>query len=382
MKRIVSFEEFFTILGLGLWQAICFVGKAFNYKNKTPFWRVIWSILTLCVIVFTGIIGYLFYEKEFKTRKERCRTIDLSDKVYSYNVYGSGYFSIIHRETGKETLKDVDWYAGSNDNDSLYVFAQYKKRGYFNSHTGEVAIPPVYRKAWVFSDGLAAVVKGDSLYFLDEYGNTRLKYRYYRKDSHFPNGMDSFCFHDGLCVMYNADKKFGVIDKSGKWVIAPEYDLIYMHRNNSILFSLKKDDKYGFADAQGQVISSCQYKDIEISSDGIFVSLEDNSQRHLNEDGTMTNDFLCYNLFSLKYDADLQTKEDGETVSVPKLANLLCYVERSGYKGLMDKTGRRITPPRYKSIEAIGPDLYRCGYDSQLDNAVLMNGKGEVLQVN
>lgn len=64
MKRIVSFKEFMTVVGLGIWQVLCFIGRAFNYKNKTPFWRVVWGTITFCVVIFTCILSFEFYKHE------------------------------------------------------------------------------------------------------------------------------------------------------------------------------------------------------------------------------------------------------------------------------------------------------------------------------
>lgn len=380
MKRIVSFKEFMTVIGLGIWQAICFVGRAFNYKNKTPFWRIIWGVLTACAVVFTCIFVYLFYDNEIKPKmNNEGSVLSLSDVIYSYIPDDSYSYSIWNRKTGKEIIKDVDWYVQSADNDSLVVYTQYGKRGYFNSKTGEIVIPPIYKKAWIFSDGLAAVLKADSLYFINPQGKQVLKYRYYRNDSYFLNGAKDYCFHDGLCAMYDGNKKYGIIDKSGKWVVAPEYDKICRETGSTTLFVLKKDDRYGFADIQGKIISPCLYEDVAVTEDGVFVFLDDHTQHKMNEDGTLTKDFVCYNISNLEYYVDSRINDEGEEIAVTKFANLHSYSVTTGYMGLIDNNGRRITPPMYKAIKAVGPDLYRCGYDSQLDNSVLINGKGEVL---
>ena len=42
------------------------------------------------------------------------------------------------------------------------------------------------------------------------------------------------------------------------------------------------------------------------------------------------------------------------------------------YYGLMDRNGKRITPPVFTSIEAIGMDLYFCK-----PQGIVINGKGK-----
>lgn len=64
MSNKITFKSWLTNLGKGLWQAICWVGRCLNPKYKTLFWRVIWSVLTICVIVCTCIITRVWYQAE------------------------------------------------------------------------------------------------------------------------------------------------------------------------------------------------------------------------------------------------------------------------------------------------------------------------------
>ena len=64
MSNKITFKSWLANLGKGLWQAICWVGRCLNPKYKTPFWRVIWSVLTICVIVCTCIITRVWYQAE------------------------------------------------------------------------------------------------------------------------------------------------------------------------------------------------------------------------------------------------------------------------------------------------------------------------------
>lgn len=382
MKRIVSFKEFVTTLGLGLWQVLCFIGRAFNYKNKTPFWRIVWGIITVCIVIFTSILCYEYYIHEIKRSEYSDCKRWLSEDVYAYKEYDADFHSIHSKKTGKVTLEKINWYVAPTDNDSLAVFAQKGKRGYFNINTGEVAISPIYRKAWVFSDGVAAVLKGDSIYFIDHTANPLFGFPFIKKDTHFYQNSNTYCFHHNRCVMYNENHKYGLIDLNGKWIIAPEYDDVSLCGSTDSLYILKNRDRYGLANANGKLKLACIYKEIEVADSGIFVSLEDNTQRRLDFDGNMTDEFMCYSIANLEYNLYIKTENSEDMNYVTQYANLLSYTERSGYMGLMDKNGRRITSPKYKSIKAINADLYRCGYDDQLDNAVLINGKGEVLKVD
>ena len=59
-------------------------------------------------------------------------------------------------------------------------------------------------------------------------------------------------------------------------------------------------------------------------------------------------------------------------------AKMRAYVVGDGYEGLMSVDGHVVTMPLYKSIEAIGYDLYLC--DVSNGDHVLVNGKGEIIK--
>lgn len=65
--------------------------------------------------------------------------------------------------TGEVVAKGIDWIALPADEDSLIVYSKNNKRGYINRFSCEIAIPAKYPKAWVFSNGIAAVSEGDSV---------------------------------------------------------------------------------------------------------------------------------------------------------------------------------------------------------------------------
>ena len=64
MSNKITFKNWLANLGKGLWQAICWVGRCLNPKYKTPFWRIIWSVLTICIVVATCIITHVWYQME------------------------------------------------------------------------------------------------------------------------------------------------------------------------------------------------------------------------------------------------------------------------------------------------------------------------------
>ena len=146
----------------------------------------------------------------------------LNDDLVAYRTE-DGKVSIKNATTGVVTIKDIkiDWTLRSR-NDSLAVFCSENKRGYYNMYTGEIAIPAQYRRAWIFSEGLAAVQKNGNIGFIDHKGNVVIDFLY----PYHGNPLTEFVFDDGHCVVADADGKCGVIDRTGKWLIQPDYDTV------------------------------------------------------------------------------------------------------------------------------------------------------------
>ena len=60
---------------------------------------------------------------------------------YQWRYGRRGGTRLCDEASGKVLMRNIDWVAASDDNDSLAVFAKGRKRGYLNRFTGEVVIP-------------------------------------------------------------------------------------------------------------------------------------------------------------------------------------------------------------------------------------------------
>ena len=111
-------------------------------------------------------------------------------------------------------------------------------------------------------------------------------------------------------------------------------------------------------------------KSINIYMDMIEVGYADHTSRLYDFDGNIIVDFRIDRVENLLYQTeDFRICPEGEdegTVYDPGYAVADCMkytVYEDGcteYCGLMDRRGRRITPPDYISIEAIARDRYLC----------------------
>lgn len=248
-----------------------------------------------------------------------------------------GALSFRNKATGKMTIRNVkiDW-TQESANDSLSVFCSEGKRGYYNSFSGEIAVPAQYRRAWVFSDGLAAVQKNGNIGFIDHKGNVVI-------DFQFPfhgNPLSSFLFRNGVCVVANEDGKCGVIDKTGTWIVQPEYDYVSAFKEYAV-----------------------------VTSDGV--------RKQVTYDGTVLNSFVLDDIEELTYYRDEYSKGYDE-VTVTHYTGLFAY-RVGGRWGLMDAMCNRLTEPLYASISAVDGNIFRARLLDDYSE-VILNAKGEIMK--
>lgn len=63
MKKSISFKMWLTVFFSGIWQ---FIRNIFSWKNKTPFWRVIWITNTVCVVAIIFMFVAAWYKESYK----------------------------------------------------------------------------------------------------------------------------------------------------------------------------------------------------------------------------------------------------------------------------------------------------------------------------
>lgn len=252
-----------------------------------------------------------------------------------------GRVTIKNEVTGKVTIKDIqlDWTSDSS-NDSLAVFCSEKKRGYYNMYTGEIAVPAQYRRAWIFSEGIAAVQKNGMIGFIDHHGNTVIDFRF----PYHGNPLSDFVFEDGHCVVADTLGKCGVIDRKGEWIIKPEYDNVSSFKDFAI-----------------------------VSRDGVRMQMA--------YDGTVMNSFVLDGIERLTFTENERFENrEGELEYVEKTIDTGLFSYRVGGRcGLMDSNCNRLTEPLYKSITAVNRNMFRAGLGDWYSE-VILNAKGEVMK--
>lgn len=265
----------------------------------------------------------------------------LNDQLVSYRTK-DGFFSIKDRTTGKTLLRDCHIDLGQEANsDSLAIFCTSKGLyGYYNIFTGAIAIPAEFRRAWPFSEGLAAVQKGNRIAFIKPTGTFVTLYDFY----YYGNPLYDFVFHDGHCAVAGRNGQCGVIDREGHWIIYPAYYDIETFPDYAICH---QKDRLLQVDYEGNILNDALFDDLE----PLTFSEE---ERIVDGDG------------NVRY------------VTRSVATGLFAYSVQA-FCGLMDGNGHRITDPVYGAIHAIARNRFRAVLLDDYSE-VLINEKGEVLR--
>ena len=389
---------FFTVLWRGLCQAVGWFFGLFGYKRDGLYATCVWRlfaasatiIVTVIAVMLVWEIGETFYEKRYKETHcfdPDCRHAEyIGENIYYHNrCDGEGY--IFNSLTGDKTIRNIKWIARSEENDSLICFNDGKKRGYFSKYTGEVVIEPKYSHAWVFSEGLACVDDNGSISFIDSQGKTVIDH----VTAYVP-GMSGLFFHGGYCVVSKSDEDlYGLMDKTGKYVLPNEYNYIGTNYSQD-LWRIRKGDEMAVLDKELKPVIPSMECYVDFDDDMITMTLPNHTIRKYDLKGNLINDFYYTNVRMLEYEKDeivyrqnVVNKEDDEITEIldeyyhPKAtARLRSYMAADGYEGLMNADGYIVTMPLYQDITAIGHDLYMCEVSN--GDKVIVNGKGELVK--
>ena len=365
MKKKISFRMWLYVFFGGIRQ---FFANIFSRRNKTAFWRVTFAIIALCAVVFTGLLAVAFFENRSGRRASSCvYESALSDGLKFYNLGRNRSQSFItDSRTGDKLMEGIDWIAVPADGDSLIVVAKGGKRGFVNRFTGRIAIPFDYEAAWTFTDGVAGVCRGDSVWFVDHAGRPINNRKFARR-----YGYGSYVYHGGYAAIPMGEK-FGLIDRNGDWAVTPEHDDIHAGPKN--MWFVMDDGKYGVIGADGSVVIPVEYSNVWINSDnGITVANADNTRSRYGYDGTLIDSFVFDETHYMAYYIDELDAEGNQKQGID--GTMLKYSVGNFY-GLMTKDGVPVTAPLYSKIEPVKPGVYQCEIPDTGDS-VMINARGE-----
>ncbi len=377
MKRLTQiFQALLGVVALIFTAIIAFGHLAWRtirnwWKNRSKWLRrSIATILILIPVGFVALVGYALYEDAYGR--------DYWDRKLSENVtlrsFSDNKWRVYNKQTGEYTTEKINWVSEAPETDSLAVYALPGKRGYININTGRIitdAEENDYRKAWVFSDGLAAVMKDGKIGFINDQNDVVIPFQfdYTDKCRMYDFG---YVFHNGYCAMTDADGNLGLIDKIGNWVVEPEYDEIWAPHKSGYRV-IVKDSKHGVLDSTGTIVYPAEYGYISILPDG-FVLTKSGKQWQVDFEGNTVQPFMFDNTYYLNY--PIGYNECGEIQYA--FADFVKYEVMNSY-GIMNRiTGEPITPAIYSDINMLSKNLFEVQeYDSY--DWYLLDTKGNVV---
>lgn len=397
MKKRISLKLFLAVLGRGICQVFQSIGKLFGYKDGSSYGKVIWRIAATCLTtllaLFTICILYAFFREVVMPK------MISPEKYYNWeSKYISNHVAfqedcwkdkrrILNTATDEVTLEDIDWVTTSDDNDSLAVFALHYKRGYIDRFTGKVAIPPIYSRAWTFSEGLAAVEKDGKLIFIDHSGETVID-----KGLEVDISCPDYIFHNGYCIVQDTtDGKDGLIDRYGNWALHAEYEDIRFAKDYWIV---EKGGRQAVFDRNLDTVMPYIAAEYEINCNTITATMPDHTINKYDMKGKLMESNCISEIECLTYDTDefryiaktyyneygniSHEEKESTPQRIPGTARCKRYQAEEGWYGLLDPSDGIITPPSYTAIEAIAQDTYYCITFGGC--GILLDGKGKRIE--
>jgi uncharacterized protein (TIGR02145 family) len=206
--------------------------------------------------------------QEYMFDKYRVLLVDQSSFNFNGKTVGfrAGEFYGAIDLTGRVVKPFIYQNAEPNVHGSYLVF----KNGLYGWLDGKGAnvITPQFPTAQEFEvDGFALVADGQGLWgLIDKSGNWVLKPEYYSISA-----LTGYPFFHRVVV--NTDGKYGVLGRSGKFFVAPDYDeeLVFSYRGIALA---KKNGNGGLLDTTGREILPLAFQNI-FESYGCYIAVED-----------------------------------------------------------------------------------------------------------
>lgn len=324
-----------------------------NWWKKRSKWlrRSVKAISVIIILGFIANIGYKIYDQNYGRYYWDDRPLSGNIMLHCfqdcrYRVYDS--------RNDKYTTEKLEWVVCGND--TLAVYSDNAKRGFLSTNTGKIVIDAAknrYTNAWVFSEGVAAVVRDNKIGFIDSENRIVIPFQYDYPACEEGYGTD-YLFHNGYCIMGDKEGKLGIIDKKGDWVVKPQYEQILEPVEDGRRI-VTKENKYGLLDADMNVVYPTEYDDISITEDGSGIVLTKGGRMwQVDREGNVTNPFM----FDCSYWIECPEGYNEDGCMTNRLSPYARY-EVKGLYGILDRfTGEPVTLAIYCSINMLSPGLF------------------------
>lgn len=198
---------------------------------------------------------------------------------------------------------------------------------------GNVVVPGEYDIIQNYSEGMAAVCKGNRWGYVDSFGNNIIPCLYHSRLFYDNGVMDGWGeygapdeandFHEGL-VMIMKNGKAGFLDKQGNVAISFLYERAKDFSEG--FAAVKKAGKWGFINKEGKNVIPCQYDKVASFREGLVAVVKNGKSGYINTKGKEIVPFI--------YDKP----EDWEPLH--DFHEGLAVVRKNGACGYVDKKGK------------------------------------------
>ena len=250
-------------------------------------------------------------------------TVTLNEKMGLFNSEGKEIIPISYR-----------WIYTDKIDDNIPIVAKLDgKEGYINTKN-EWVIPPTYRDAFAFRQGVAIVKKGRNYMCINLKGEAVIQdfdnYVIEPSDNTYIVGVRKEC-------------KYMVYDLNGN--LLDTYDGFINNWSDDAIFAVKKGGKWGYIDGYGKVIIPLEYEEVGDFSEGLAAVRKDNKWGYINP----------------KNEVVIPIEFTNREVSYFKNGVAKYYTD-SGI-GLINLKGEIIAEPKYDSIEYVRENVAIVSFD-------------------
>lgn len=353
--------------------------KKINLVRARKFLNTGWKVALVFIGILSAFILYRVAQDIYAEHYGKyAHTWDrrLSERICVHYIHRKGV-KVYDLQAEKYVTPILAWVSDTPERDSFAVFCgKDGKRGFINANTGEIVIEGKYEHAWVFSEGLAAVVEPDGkMGFIDHTG----KYVIAPELDYFAS--HDYVFKHGVCCIADGDGNQGLLSREGHWVLPQEYSWIdYVAETD--MFIPTKDEKDGLIkNGSFEWVYPVEYDDIswtDAPTGHGFILYKDFRSQHVSVDGKMIDSFLIDCTEELRYMVKCDPVDCDEYAISDKVMAFCVY----GLWGVMDKsTGKVIIPAKYGRIEMASKDIIQCGLEKYGNNDyVLYDLKGRKIE--
>ena len=241
----------------------------------------------------------------------------------------------------------------ADDNGFLFPVRVDGKHGFIDTK-GELVVKLEYDNASAFSEGVAALKKGNRWGAIDSKGNVVVPFEFEYLGQ---------CAEG--CMTAKSNGRYGYVDRSGKWIIKPQFSHAAKFENGVAKVSV--GERSGWLRRDGSWIRKPDYAQLTSFSDGRGMAKVGDKWGLVNEKGewVVETRFELVQRYHRFTDGLMPVAQGGKWSfidrdgkwlvepqfdAVGRAHNGYCPIKKGKLWGLMDLTGKVVVPPKYDSI--------------------------------